>query len=300
MVTNGRVAVVGGSLGGLTAALLLRDLGLDVQGRVVHQQDQPYRFSNWNTVHRSLLRCFGRDRYLLGHEGVDVRQADGRVRVTRAGRSEVEVDLVVCADGAGSRCRARLLPDVRPRYAGYWRGAAWCRSGSWASGPRPSPTPSRTTCSRNSHVLVYPIPGMDRSVRPGDRLVNFVWYRNYLAGGELTDLMTDCEGAVRELSLPPGAVRPGRICLVGDAAFAVRPHAAAGTAKAAADAWELARALAEQPDIESALRAWEPGQLRLGRSLLERTRRIGRRSQVDGTWTPGDPELIYGLHGPGR
>jgi len=34
--------------------------------------------------------------------------------------------------------------------------------------------------------------------------------------------------------------------------------------------------------------------------LLERTRRIGRRSQVDGTWVPGDPELIFGLRGPGR
>ena len=33
----------------------------------------------------------------------------------------------------------------------------------------------------------------------------------------------------------------GRICLIGDAAFAVRPHAAAGTAKAAADGWAWPR-----------------------------------------------------------
>jgi 2,6-dihydroxypyridine 3-monooxygenase len=91
-----------------------------------------------------------------------------------------------------------------------------------------------------------------------------------------------------------------RICLIGDAAFAVRPHAAAGTAKAAADAWELARALGEQPDIKSALQTWERGQLELGRKLLERTRRIGRRSQVDCNWSPGDPELIFGLYEPGR
>ena len=36
----------------------------------------------------------------------------------------------------------------------------------------------------------------------------------------------------------------GRVCLIGDAAFALRPHAAAGTAKAAADAWALAETLA--------------------------------------------------------
>jgi 2,6-dihydroxypyridine 3-monooxygenase len=92
----------------------------------------------------------------------------------------------------------------------------------------------------------------------------------------------------------------GRVCLIGDAAFVARPHAAAGTAKAAADAWALADALAGEPDPVAALAAWEPQQIDLGRRLLERTRRIGARSQVDGTWVPGDPDLIFGLYEPGR
>ena len=33
--------------------------------------------------------------------------------------------------------------------------------------------------------------------------------------------------------------------------------------------------------------AWEPGQLALGRQLLDRTRRIGARSQVECSWRPG-------------
>ena len=46
----------------------------------------------------------------------------------------------------------------------------------------------------------------------------------------------------------------GRVCLLGDAAFALRPHAAAGTAKAAADAWALAEALAASGgDLQAAL-----------------------------------------------
>ncbi|WP_051975234.1 FAD-dependent monooxygenase [Cupriavidus necator] len=90
-----------------------------------------------------------------------------------------------------------------------------------------------------------------------------------------------------------------RVCLIGDAAFVVRPHAAAGTAKAAADAWALAGALKRHGDVVAALADWEPRQLALGQQLLERTRRIGRRSQVDGNWVAGDPELIFGLHGPG-
>ncbi|MHA6795187.1 FAD binding domain-containing protein [Pseudonocardia bannensis] len=93
----------------------------------------------------------------------------------------------------------------------------------------------------------------------------------------------------------------GRVCLIGDAAFAVRPHAAAGTAKAAADGWELAAQLtAHHGDVESALAAWERRQLALGRGLLERNRQIGDASQRLGTFTPGDPALIFGLRGPGR
>jgi 2,6-dihydroxypyridine 3-monooxygenase len=93
----------------------------------------------------------------------------------------------------------------------------------------------------------------------------------------------------------------GRVCLVGDAAFAVRPHAAAGTAKAAADAWALAEAVTDAGgDVVEALRRWEPRQLELGRRLIHRAREIGNQSQFAGTWTPGDKRLIFGLYEPGR
>jgi 2,6-dihydroxypyridine 3-monooxygenase len=193
----------------------------------------------------------------------------------------------------------------------------------------------------NSHILVYPIPGPDGETSVGERLINFVWYRNYLAGDDLESVLTDRDGVRREVSVPPGAMAPvhvgearavatarlppllahvvhattrlqvimdlvvprmafNRICLVGDAAFVARPHAAAGTAKAAADGWALADALVAEGDVPAALRAWEPDQLALGRRLVDRTQRVGRRSQVDGTWESGDPELIFGLWEPGR
>lgn len=90
----------------------------------------------------------------------------------------------------------------------------------------------------------------------------------------------------------------GRIALIGDAAFAARPHAAAGTAKAAADARTLAEALAAEPDIPRALAAWEPAQLALGNNLLSRVAEMGARSQFTNTWDPADPALRFGLYGP--
>jgi 2,6-dihydroxypyridine 3-monooxygenase len=399
MVTRARVAIAGGSLGGLTAALVLRDLGLDVtvyerspselqqrgagigflpasyryldertdvdlddisvttsrirylarDGSIVHERDHQYRFSSWNTVYRRLLAAFGPERYLLGREVSEFSELselseDGEVSVWFADGAVETADLLVCADGVGSRSRAHLLPDVHARYSGYvaWRGMVPEHALPPAVAARLSDAITYFVYA-NSHILLYPIPGADGSVAPGERLINFVWYRNYLDGGDLDGLLTDSEGVRHDLSLPPGGVRSahveelravaaarlpatiatvvsavdrpflqvvydvevsrmafGRVCLIGDAAWVARPHAAAGTAKAAADAWTLAEALAGHDDVPAALAAWEPRQMALGRQLLERTRRIGARSQVECSWEPGDPELIFGLYGPGR
>jgi 2,6-dihydroxypyridine 3-monooxygenase len=47
-----------------------------------------------------------------------------------------------------------------------------------------------------------------------------------------------------------------------------------------------------------ALKAWEPGQLELGRKVLFRTREAGGGSQFDSTWRNGDP-LPFGPYKTG-
>ena len=84
----------------------------------------------------------------------------------------------------------------------------------------------------------------------------------------------------------------GRVCLIGDAAFALRPARRRRTAKAAEDAWTLGQALhASAGDVVAALHRWETGQLTLGRQVLNRARSAGNRSQFDNTWRIGDPSL---------
>lgn len=387
------IGVVGGSLGGLTAACLLRDAGHDVtvferstreleergagigflratakylveeagldvadisvetpfirylhrDDTVAHQQAHPYLFSSWNTVYRKLLAAFDTDRYRLDHEMVSFEQDDDGVSIEFASGATHRCDLLVAADGIGSLARRTLAPTAVPQYAGYvaWRGMV-------PESQLPASVAARLTDAityyvlANSHILVYPIPNVAGSVKPGDRLVNFVWYRNYLEGADLNDLLTDSGGEHRELSVPPGLMAAhhvaeacafaqarlpasiatvvtatqdlfvqtiydieiermvfDRVILLGDAAFAARPHAAAGTAKAADDGWVLAAALDEAPNLVTALGQWEASQLALGRSLLARTRDVGARSQITNTWEPGDPDLLFGLHRAG-
>ena len=390
-----RVIVMGGSIGGLTAALVLRDAGCEVRvferslaalqargagiaaldatlryltergglqradvcsatdwirflrpdGSILHEQRHRYLFSSWNTIYTSLLALFGPGRYLLGREVTAFSQAGDTVHVTLADGASAEADLLVCADGVGSLARARLLPEVKPSYSGY---VAW--RGTLPEQALPAATRGRLGDAltyqvlKDSHILVYPIPGPGGALTVGDRLVNFVWYVNVADGADLDKLMTGRDGIRRAVSLPPGAAadqavtvmreaaaaelaRPitavvtgvaepfvqvvydiavprmvfGRVCLIGDAAFAVRPHAAAGTAKAAADGWALATELASAGgDVPSALASWERNQLALGRALLARCRDIGDSSQFGGTFRPGDQRLIFGLYGPGN
>ncbi|KWX21284.1 monooxygenase [Mycolicibacterium wolinskyi] len=389
-----RALVIGGSIGGLTTALLLRRLGFDVSvfertptalehrgggivlqpdtlrwfaecsaqhpeqvstateyvqyldaaNGVLHRAAAPWRYTSWGTFYRALLADFGTADYHLGEyaagfdedaDGVEVRFASGR---------RERGDLVVFADGITSPSRRRISPGTDLVYSGYvgWRGTV------------PESEVSRETfelmrdsitysVAPHTHIVIYPIPSHDGGLAVGERLLNYVWYRNVAEGHELDELMTDTRGFPTKVSLHAGQVQDrfvdemrsaatellapaaaevvnrteqpylqavydagvdrmalGRVALIGDAASAARPHAAAGTAKAAANAWALFDALADSGDIAEALAKWEPGQLELGQRLLRRVKDMGTRSQVSCTWTPGDPDLRFGLYGPGR
>lgn len=116
--------------------------------------------------------------------------------------------------------------------------------------------------------------------------------------GPLAEIVAETADPFVQLIVDVGVPRMvvGRVCILGDAAFALRPHAAVGTAKAAEDAWQLARALQSDPDdVDGALADWEDRQLRLGRQVAARTCDAGNRSQFEGTWQVGEP-LPFGLY----
>jgi 2,6-dihydroxypyridine 3-monooxygenase len=105
--------------------------------------------------------------------------------------------------------------------------------------------------------------------------------------------------AVFDLESPRMAF--GRVCLIGDAATTLRPHVAAGQAKACADAWALRDALATSGGhVIDALAAWEPAQLTLAHQALARSQAMGVASQFEPAMVPGDPEWKFGLWEPGN
>ncbi|ROQ30048.1 FAD binding domain-containing protein [Gallaecimonas pentaromativorans] len=69
----------------------------------------------------------------------------------------------------------------------------------------------------------------------------------------------------------------GRALLLGDAAFIPRPHTAGSTAKAAANALALARALQNHSALEPALAQWQQQQLTEGQRMVDWGVRMGNR-----------------------
>ena len=63
---------------------------------------------------------------------------------------------------------------------------------------------------------------------------------------------------IYDLSVP--RMEFGRVCLLGDAAFVARPHAAAGLSKATTNAVALANSIANSSNVDvfEALKRWEP------------------------------------------
>ncbi len=394
-----RIAVAGGSIGGLTAGILLHELGHDVHvyerstsalegrgaGIVVLPVTERYftergtalgegraeaaevaltltnwsyvdrtgfivdtaptynRFTSWNTLYRALLDVLPSDRYHLSHNVTGCVRSSRGVSITFEHGASRDCDLLVAADGIASTVRKIVSPHTTTDYTGYvaWRGTVY--EGDLEPGTAEIFEDAMVyQVLDHAHILVYAIPGPGDSVIPGERALNFVWYRNS-SESEFEELMVDRNGLHRPATMPPGlaqdrfvaalhddAVRllapqlrdvvlaceepfiqaifdmaadcfvHGRILLIGDAATALRPHVAAGTAKACADGWALRDHLLAGNDLDTALAGWGYQQLDLAQKVAARSRRMGQQAQFESTMIPGDPDWRFGLFAPGN
>jgi len=290
-------------------------------------------------LYQGLLDAFGTEHYHLSTQLAHLENRGDEVGLSLTDGRTLTADLVVCADGIRSTARGILLPDAQPRYVGYvaWRGTIEREELSvrTASILRDAVT---YRILPNGHLLTYPIPGPDgsalsnwlwyRNVAPGDHLTDLLTDRNgstaeltvppgsvqtkhlealhSAADAELPSPIAELVQRSAEpfvqviVDLEVSQIAFGRSCLIGDAAFALRPHIGAGTAKAADDAWQLGNALGHTTgrQIPVRLRGWEAQQLATARRAMQRGRALGRNVQFDGTWRVGDPSP-FGLHAAG-
>ena len=105
-----------------------------------------------------------------------------------------------------------------------------------------------------------------------------------LARREVHPMLATLVAATRQpflqtiVDIAPSRTVFGRVCLLGDAAFVVRPHTAGATAKAARDAVTLARALKRAAgNVDAGLSSFEEMQIEFGRGLVDYGVALGQR-----------------------
>jgi 2-polyprenyl-6-methoxyphenol hydroxylase-like FAD-dependent oxidoreductase len=240
-------------------------------------------------------------------EGVSVRFGTGVTRFAQSGSGvEVELsdgatvpaELLVGADGIHSRVRRLAFPDApRPRHTGQrvWR-VLIRRSpqfrgrdhGMWY-GPTAK---AGITVLTDTEAYMFLVENSEEPNRPPreewprlvrEQLAAFGDVIGWVRDTQLDDVARiDCRPLFA--ILVPLPWHRGRVVLVGDAIHATTPHMASGGAMAIEDAIVLGDLLAQEGDLETALR-------RFGEMRFERCRLVNENSLLLGEWEkhPDDP-----------
>lgn len=177
-------------------------------GSVMAKIDMPQFGISWGKLYSLLSAVFPEARVRRGVGVTGVEQDADTVVARLDDGSSLEGELLVAADGLRSAVRRQFLPDVDLVYAGYiaWRGL----TDEAAIKPETHANLFHLfafAIPEGEHILGYPVPGENDTVRPGHRRYNFVWYRPVEPERGLRDMYTDAEGRHYPDGIPPQAVR---------------------------------------------------------------------------------------------
>ncbi|MEU0743623.1 FAD-dependent monooxygenase [Streptomyces sp. NPDC006134] len=240
-------------------------------------------------LHRLLRAALPPECLRIGAEATSAESVDaGRVRVAVGGDS-LDADLVVAADGVGSRLRGQLFPGhPGPVYS----GSTVLR----AITERPVDLATDFTLTwgngaefghigfRDGRVEWHAVLNSPPGVRHSDSLAAVRrrfggWHAPIPELLEATRPDAVLHHDIHELTTPLPSYTAGRCVLLGDAAHAMTPHLGQGACQALEDAATLTAALATGPTVESALTRYDAERRPRSQSVARAARQAGRMGQ---------------------
>ncbi|MFG2823969.1 FAD-dependent monooxygenase [Kitasatospora sp. NPDC048365] len=238
------------------------------------------------TLHRLLREALPAGAVRIGVRARSAEQAGPDAVRVDCGDTVLGADLVVAADGAGSRLRGRLFPDhPGPAYSGstVLRGITdrpvdlradfeltWGRGAEFGH--------IAFLDGRAEWHAVLTLPAGTRFPDPlGELRRRFAgWHEPIPALLAATRPDAVLHHDVRELRTPLPTYAVGRIALLGDAAHAMTPNLGQGACQALEDAVTLAAALADRPGVDAALAHYDAERRPRSQAVSRAARQAGR------------------------
>ncbi|MFJ9817296.1 FAD-dependent monooxygenase [Streptomyces sp. NPDC101151] len=275
--TGGTRTPSGGLLARMDGAALAHELGTPVVG------------IPRATLHALLRAALPPEHLLVGVSVPSVdRSAPDRVAVPAA-EGILEADLVVAADGVGSRLRGQVFPDhPGPVYSGSTVLRAITEH------PMELSTDFELTWGQGAefgHIAFadgraewHAVLNSPAGVRHADPLGGLRhrfsgWHEPIPALLEATRPEAVLHHDIHELVTPLPTFVADRIAFLGDAAHAMTPHLGQGACQALEDAATLAAALSGAPTVASALARYDAERRPRAQSVARAARQAGRMGQ---------------------
>ncbi|NGO40778.1 FAD-dependent monooxygenase [Streptomyces ureilyticus] len=272
--TGGTRVPGGGWLARMDGTALQRELGTPIVGipRAV--------------LHHLLRTALPSECLMAGAEVTSVDRIDpNRMRIPLED-AVLEADLVVAADGVGSRLRAQLFPQhPGPAYSGSTVLRAITER------PVELDTDFELTWGKGAefghiafadgraewHAVLNSPPGVRHKDALGAMRRRFGdWHHPIPTLLDATRPDDVLHHDIHELAAPLPAYTADRIVLLGDAAHAMTPNLGQGACQALEDAAVLAAALATEPTVESALARYDTERRPRSQSIARAARQAGR------------------------
>ena len=301
---------------------------MEKDGSIVFEHRRDLMASAWTRVYQPLRAALPAAIYRQAMALERVEQSADAVEALFADSTREQAQLLVGADGAYSTVRKQYLPQVQPRFANYvaWRGIVeerdlphstlealsgrivfcfprsemllcmrvpgavyfiWYRTIARASLPD-----LFTDAAGKNHGVSIPPP----LIRPEFVAQMKAHAADVLPSAISTVVQKTAQPLLQAISdMESPRMTFGRVALLGDAAFVVRPHVAGGAGKAAVDARCLADSLAAETDIAAALARYEERQHEFGTRIVQHSRYLG--ADLEGRPTNRDPRRIIRDYG---
>ena len=174
-------------------------------GRTAWAMPVSFQVFQWNALWRKLREQVPDENYRAGVRIIDARMiSNGKVELVTSAEKKEQFDLVIFADGYNSLGRSILFPEKQLKYRGYvlWRGLL-PESEMGGTSPLSDEILRLSYAREPGHNVVYYIPNQNGSTKEGDRVFNWAAYIAVYET-DLSEIMLDKDGRLREGTLPPG------------------------------------------------------------------------------------------------